>query len=67
MREVHIEKGAATDWNSNIREMCSVILSQPRKIGGVYEENEEILARFIEVDEFHICRRKYNVGKLLAT
>jgi len=45
-----------------------VIDSQPRKIGGIYEdENGKIISNFVEVDESQICNRKYNRGKIYNT
>jgi len=65
-REVHCDPEAVTDWYSFIIEVCSVIMSQPKRIGGVYvDDNGDVLADFVEVDESKISRRKYNTGRLL--
>lgn len=43
-------------------------MSQPRKIGGLYEvENGDIFSDFVEVDESLICNRKYFRARLLKT
>ncbi len=43
-------------------------MSQHRQIGEVHEdENGDVVAHFVEVDESQICNRKYNIGRLYNT
>jgi len=66
--EAKVDKNTITDWFGYLREVQWVIMSQPRKIGGLYEdENGDIFSDFVEVDESQICNRKYFRGRLLKT
>jgi hypothetical protein len=43
-------------------------MSQHRQIGRVYEdENRDVVAHLVEVNESQICNRKYNIGRLYNT
>jgi hypothetical protein len=68
VREVEVDDKTIGDWFGYLREVQEVVVSQPRKIGGIYEdENGEIVSHFVEVDEGQICNRKYNRGRLYNT
>jgi hypothetical protein len=61
VREVKVDDKTIGNWYGFLREVQEVIVSQPRKIGGIYEdENGEIVSHFVEFDESQICNRKYN-------
>jgi hypothetical protein len=68
VREAKLDKNTITEWFGFLREVQMIVVSQPRKIGGVYlDENGEIQCDFVEVDESQICNRKYSRGRLYNT
>jgi len=53
--EAKVDKETITKWYGYLREVQEIIMSQRRQIGGVYEdENGEVVAHFVEVDESQI-------------
>jgi hypothetical protein len=61
-------KETITNWYGYLWEVQEVIMSQHRQIGGVYEdENGDVVAHFVEVNQSQICNRKYNIGRLYNT
>ena len=57
---VNVSEHTAVDWYNFCREVCEVIISnQWQPIGGPNT--------FVEIDESHLCHRKYYRGKILKT
>jgi len=57
--QVGVTQATAVDWYSFCREVCAVIMhNENYAVGGV--------GLHVEVDETHLFRRRYNVGRILA-
>ena len=59
LRETGLSKQTITDFYNMFREICYLEYRQTGQIGGP--------GVIVQIDETHICTRKYNVGRLLVS
>uniref|UniRef100_A0A915D0R0 ISXO2-like transposase domain-containing protein n=1 Tax=Ditylenchus dipsaci TaxID=166011 RepID=A0A915D0R0_9BILA len=55
MKETGLSKNSVCDWLTTTREVCQNYCHNQDMLGGP--------GRYIEMDEFSICKRKYNRGR----
>ena len=59
IKEVNVSSRTVVDWKNFIRDVyCNYIISNSVKIGASH--------MIVQIDESLICKRKYNVGRILA-